>query len=526
MAKGRRANTKEQPLPRPVRYGPVEGIAPMGQGISHHVAHGLGVSTQPLLQHPPLSAGPDAAGQPLASSRGFRTVLSNPFFLRLWIAQLLSQTVMNASNYGLILLIATQSRKVTFTSLAIVAFALPAALLAAPAGVIVDRFDRRLVLLVSNVLRAIASVGFVVSLLIDQSAIAPVLALSFFTAAVGQFFAPAEGAAIPQLVHRDELVNALALFNITFTLAQALGLIVLGPLVLAFLPTIHIGTAQHGFDLLAIEVLFIVVAVVYAICALLILAIPARRLRRRHVDAVPASPLVHTGRLSSIGTGIMESWRYIQRDLPLANSVFQLCLGGTTVAVIATVAPSFVEQFFQLPQKYAALVFFPAALGLVLGSVVTPTIIARLRYVRTLTLGIILLGVSAALLTLARAVARAVQPSGWSHEPLYLGLALALVFVLGVALDLVNVPAQTRLQERTPDQMKGRVLALQGMALNALTVPAVILIGFAADFLGLPAALDILAVVIVATGLASIYLGSRKSSTPGLPEPLSYGTPD
>ena len=53
---------------------------------------------------------------------------------------------------------------------------------------------------------------------------------------VGQFFGPAEGAAIPKLVKPKSLMNALALFNITFTISQALGLIIIGPLVLLTVP--------------------------------------------------------------------------------------------------------------------------------------------------------------------------------------------------------------------------------------------------------------------------------------------------
>src|SRR5260221_8791350 len=72
----------------------------------------------------------DAREPPVASRAGlgFRTVVRNRYFLRLWLAQLISQTIMNAANYGIIILIATQSKSVTATGGAIAAFSLPAAL--------------------------------------------------------------------------------------------------------------------------------------------------------------------------------------------------------------------------------------------------------------------------------------------------------------------------------------------------------------------------------------------------------------
>ena len=62
-----------------------------------------------------------------AAAHGFRTVLGNRFFLRLWLAQVISQTIMNAANYGVIILVTKQVQSFTATGGAIVAFSLPGA---------------------------------------------------------------------------------------------------------------------------------------------------------------------------------------------------------------------------------------------------------------------------------------------------------------------------------------------------------------------------------------------------------------
>src|SRR5215469_11074951 len=273
----------------------------------------------PVLGTPPvrgptsgeLFSDPNLRGLP---SRGFRTVLRNRYFLRLWIAQLISQTIQNASNYGLIVLVATLSNKVTYTGLAIVAFALPPAIFGAPAGVLVDRFNRRSVLWISNVLRAAASIGFVVSLFVDQQALVPVLILSFITALIGQFFAPAEGATIPLLVHPEELINALALFNITFTLAQLLGLIILGPAIVLFVPQFHVGPRHFGVDVQSIESLFLIAAAFYLICALLVLSIPRKKFQFKRRTAPGRGGARQESQWRGIWRGIVESWRFVRHD--------------------------------------------------------------------------------------------------------------------------------------------------------------------------------------------------------------------
>lgn len=474
------------------------------------------VSRQPNGKREPQPpvASPQESG---ASTRGFRTVLRNPYFLRLWGAQLISQTIMNAANYGLLIVIATRSNtSYLASSFAIVAFALPAAVFGAPAGVLVDRFPRRRVLWVSNLLRAALAAVFAISLLIDRHAILPAYAISFCIALIGQFFAPAEGASIPLLVHPEELINALSLFNITFTIAQALGLIILGPILLLVLPNVLIGTAQHNIVLQPIEALFVIVALLYLVCVALILSIPRRRLQVRKPTQGRHGQVSETHQLHSIWTSIVECWHFIRRDRRLLIAVLQLTIGGTTIAVVAMVAPGFVETFFNTTPDHAILVFLPAGVGLVLGSAFTPNIVKRLRYTMTIAVGIIVLSASIILLTILKPIAMAISPHHWYVSPPYLVAAIFLTFCIGVALDFVNVPAQTIMQERSPDWIKGRVLAVQGMLLNAVTVPFVPLMGIAFDRLGILPAMVILAVCIGVTGMASV-VASIRAQTPTQP---------
>jgi MFS family permease len=449
------------------------------------------------------------------ASRGFATLLRNKLFLRLWMAQLISQTIMNAANYAMIVLVTKESDSSLATSGAIVAFSLPALFFGAPAGVLVDRFDRRLVLWVSNVLRAIATVVFILALIFAPRSIWPVYALTFFIAMVGQFFTPAEGAAIPRLVHRGELMNALALFNITFTLAQAAGLIVIGPIALLLIPEFRLGGAHYGITVTPIISLFVVITALYLVCALLILAIPNRVLRSPDATVVTASGKRrrHEGaRLKGIWSGIMESYRFIRSDAVLHIAVWQLTIAGIIVSVVAMIAPRFVQIFFHKPPEAAALVFIPAGIGLVIGSAVTPMIARRLRYARTITAGVILLAGSIALLVIGYASAPYIFGEQWWSAWPYLGGMLAFTFLIGIGLDLINVPAQTMVQERSPDRIKGRVLAVQIMLLNAIIVVYVPAVGWIADHLGLAAALIIVAGSIGAAGLLTVLLGARTGS--------------
>lgn len=493
------------------------------------VSRGQELARQASVAPAPVSGPPSSplnGQESVQAKRGFRTVLRNRYFLRLWMAQLISQTIQNAANYGLLIIIATRTNtSYLATSFGIVAFALPAAIFSAPAGVLVDRFERRATLWISNIIRAALCFAFAVSLFVDQKAILPAYVLSFTIATISQFFAPAEGASIPLLVHRDELINALSLFNITFTIAQALGLIILGPIVLVLLPIVHIGTAAHGIDLQPIDSLFVIVGIFYLICTALILSIPRRKLRVQKPAHQGPRRRSANRQFYSIWHGILECWHFIRLDKQLLISVLQQVIGGVVVAVVAMVAPGFVEKFFNRPPEQSILVFLPAGLGLVLGSAATPRVVRRLRYTATITIGFVTLAAAVVLLTVIHTIAVAAAPTLWFKSPTYLVIAIFLTFCVGVALDFINVPAQTMMQERSPDWIKGRVLAVQGMLLNAATVPFVPLMGIIADRFGILAAMDILAATIAVTGLTSVFFGARaeKSAVSPLSQPPPAG---
>jgi hypothetical protein len=79
------------------------------------------------------------------------------------------------------------------------------------------------------------------------------------------------------------------------------------------------------------------------------------------------------------------------------------------------------------------------------------------------------------------------------------------MFLAGVALDFINIPAQTAIQELTPDWIKGRVLALQLMLYNACSIPVILFIGAIADLFGIDRVIYLISICVLAFGLWGIY---------------------
>ena len=443
-----------------------------------------------------------------AQNSGFLTLLKKKDFLRLWLAQLISMTILNASNYALLVLIKEVTGSTTLVGLAIICFSLPAFLFSAPAGVFVDRMDKRRVLWGSNCLRAIATFIFVISLLFNSHQLVPVYLLTLLISIIGQFFSPAEGSSIPLLVAEDELMPALSLFNITFMLSQALGFILLAPIVISVVPTLTIAHVT----VTSIELLYAIIGVLYLVCALLIGFIPAKSFLQKSGGQVRASKKddmpVAAETLSILGnvwSEMMQGWSFIRRNKRLFLSVIQLSFAGVLILVIGELATPIVTDLLHLSATAMAFVFAPAGIGLVIGSIFMPRITLRIGRSRAIFIGTIILALATLFLPVTTIIAKALQPHGWNTNPLLLIVIAFFMFTAGVGLDFVNVPAQTAMQEQSPDWIKGRVLALQLMLYNACAIPIILFIGAFSDIAGIDKVLYLMSIGSLSFGIWGLY---------------------
>ena len=71
------------------------------------------------------------------------------------------------------------------------------------------------------------------------------------------------------------------------------------------------------------------------------------------------------------------------------------------------------------------------------------------------------------------------------------------MFVMGVAMAMVNIPAQTVMQERAPAQERGRIFSFQSMLFNAGSIPILLFAGAIGDTLGIETVMYLLAAAIL-----------------------------
>jgi MFS family permease len=429
-------------------------------------------------------------------------------------------TMLSTSNFALLQLIngiTGESADATIQiGLVIIFFCLPAVLLGGVAGVFVDRWNKQHVLFWSNCLRALVPCGFVALLFFDRSQLLVIYLLTFLLSSIGQFFTPAEGSVIPMLVNKEELMPALSLFQVTSLLSTPLGFMLFAPILLTFLPTFSF----MGLEITPIVLLYLIMAVLYGICAILIARIPSEQFLE---PILPTRRVAGSGLFAELSAALRsvwketaQAWAFIYRHILLFVAVIQLSFAGVLLLLISNLAPPLVTDLLHLsPKRYPnamVLIFAPAGIALAGSSLLLPRITARLGKSRTILIGCLFLALMIAFLPLSTTLAQTLEQHGYQVASLHVLVAMLVMFFAGIALNCINTPANTMMQEQTPGWIKGRVLALQLVLYNGSAVPIILLVGILVKFFTLSTVLYMLAATIVCFGWWGFYYEHKSPS--------------
>lgn len=418
----------------------------------------------------------------------YRSLFANRSFLWLWLAQLFSQIAFNAANYGVIVLVTQVTHGSAFmVGLAIVSFTLPTVPFSVLAGVTIDTLEKRQVLWLCNLSRAIITALLVVALLWKPDSVLLLYILNFFISLVTQFFMPAEEATIPVLVTREELEAALGLFSITLTLAQAIGFLILGQVIEALFPGFPLSLGALTLYVRSIDLTFLLIAVIYGLCALMILGIPKGKTMGRKREH---SLTVRIGQVMK--HDVKESWQLILHHHRLLVALLRVAMVSVLLLLIGQLAGPFVTRVLHLPVSDISFLFAPAGVTLVLGGMVVPRVAKRVGNHRLIELGT--LGTAMGLLLLEFANLFAAPAGFFTPREMYVSMVSAL---LGLAITMINVPAQTLMQDYTPEEERGRVFSFRNMFYNALSIPILLSAGLLADETSLQSALVLVAAALL-----------------------------
>jgi MFS family permease len=353
-------------------------------------------------------------------------ILANRSFRNIWLANLLSMMGSQVSRIGLILYVFETGDTVLNLALLVVLDTLPGALVAPVAGAMVDRLNKRVVMVASDLSRMVFML-----VILARPSLGVIYLMAALHSIATVFFQPAKTASIPLIVKQDDLLRANAIDQ-----SAANVVLIAGPVVGALLLK-HFGLAAS----------LLLDAATFLTSALLLARVSIRRVEREQ-DA----PLSAAGAISEI----KEGWRYLARHGLALHLNVLLFMALICTSIWIPLAPFFIRDHLGGAEHILGWQLSLFGFGAVVGGLLAPRLVERFGTGVALFAGFLAEAISLSLYGMV------------SH----VGASMVIIFIWGVVISVVVVPFYSILQKIVEEQFLGRVFSVVKQSENMATVLA------------------------------------------------------
>ncbi|MBX6325312.1 MAG: MFS transporter [Chthoniobacterales bacterium] len=363
----------------------------------------------------------------------------------------------------------TLTTKAIMLGMANLAAGLPMLFLTMVGGSAADRFDKRKILLATQYVQIALAVAIGWLIMSGQIQIWHILAFAVVLGISNSFEMPTLNAFVPELVRRDEIQSAIAIDRAVFHASRVVGPALGGILISAW------GAASAFF------------ANAFSFVALIIALV-----------TIPPRPRGTAEEEEKRASGIKDGFRYVAKDKPSLAMI--ALIAATTVfifPIITVMMPLYVRLVLGLGADRLGYLMGASAVGSVVGAIFLISL-PRKKRVPFMIANVGIVG--CAIFGLSRA------PS------FYLATALLILNSLGLSMNFGL--ANTIVQERAPDYLRGRVSAVFMLSFVGLMPVAGLGITGLSDLIGMRTALAIAALCYVAIGMSVLARVRRQCAEP------------
>jgi len=435
----------------------------------------------------------------LRSRSQFLSVLRVREFMIFTVSQSVSLFGDKLDYMALLAMVAFLSEKFGWASARAISFlsvvvALPVVLFGPLAGILVDRWDRRKVMLVSDSARTLLVLAIPLVALASNSLVLVYL-IAFAVFLFGMFFNTSRLSIIPNLVGPDKLLAANSLMSLVGRVATFLGMF-LGGLIVDWSGWLSIGikpvwTAGFYIDALTYLVSVVALVIIY---------------RRLVLPRRPTQPLSTSEGARSFWQSVVGQVKLLYSELREAShlvakepsvlfvycSVLLLVVIGASIFVlyIPIIQTDKTIAGLGLGTKGVGFVAAIGSIGLVLSSMSYGFLGHRIRKHQVTLASFLVLGLVAGALALSKSFA----------------LVAPLAFIAGLALSPVFIGMDTMIHEAAPEQARGRVFATRDWLLHLFFAVGALVIGQLTNFFQVRHLLLAVGALVVAASIAGFLL--------------------
>lgn len=399
----------------------------------------------------------------------FRLLVRYPNFGLLWTGQTIS--FFGDAFYSIALIWLVQEMTGSRTMMgAISAVVSATALFGLVAGALVDRWDRRLTMLFSDILRGLVILTIPVLFTLGRMEIWHLFAAGLAMGLLSQLFNPAKQALLPHLVPPADLTGANALSQMSYTLLMAVGY--------------GLGGALIG--LMTTSQLFAIDSATFAVSAFTIWLMRVPTPVYQEVGEQETPEEQEKGGVRHLKDDILEGFRYIRSDALISITIPVALIANFVFAPLTVLLAAWAKDEINAGAQGFGLLMGSYLGGTLLGTLSASTLTGRFSRGRLVIWGVILMGLPLIILALL--------------PNLYLDMMM-LAFI-GFTNGIVNIILIATFQQRVPDAMMGRFFGTF-IGLSMLAAPlGIALGGVIADYVPLSTILIVMGVAMALIGVS------------------------
>lgn len=373
---------------------------------------------------------------------------------------------------------------------------LPYSLIGPYAGALLDRWDRRAVLLVANVLRAVLIGAVSIGLLAGAGA-KPLLLLALAVVGISRFVLSGVSAALPRVLDQHWLVAANSVLATVASACAGVG----AAASVSIIGLIGAGDAASALAVAISGVWSIVGAVLAARFAARVLGPERKSTAEESAVRAIATGLRH---------GAAAVWGSVHVTTAMLGIGAHRIVFGTNTLIMVLVlrqAPADGSTMNNGLTRFG-LAIGAAAAGMLVAAIVAPWLIPRLGRPRTVIAGLLTATLVQLVFVTPTAVAEAGPGAHRAHQLLLVG-----AFLFGLAGQTIKLTGDATMQIDIDDTRRGQVFALQDTVFNIAFVLAIAITALVIPADGRSLAVVIAGAGIYCAGIAAIALNSRRRRT-------------
>lgn len=410
------------------------------------------------------------------SIKGLRPLFKNGPFLRLWGAQAFGQIGINILHFTLVVQVFQQTGNNFFVGLMLALLSLPSIFISPIAGALADSVNRRTIFVVANTIRA--TLAAVVLLSLSNPGL--LIVLAFLVTVAATFFVPTEQSTIPELVKKENLVEANSLFTLSLYATFLIGYTAAGPLL------------EYGGDFLAM----VVSLCSFGVATIFHASLPQLNEHLKHAG----EEIVEQVKAQHLWRKMKSGMKYIAEQKLLLLIISQVSFIFAIERAVIALIPALAQDVFQL--SIAEISFYmitPLAIGTVAGVLAVGKLKHKYSLLSIIRTGLIIDAITLIGLPLyTNYSGQLAEIAPFFGTPAALkGYVISVAFMSGLADVMIIVSSQTLIQRVVEAPKRGRVFAGLTMIMNMVGVPLVLIITLMAD------AID-LSTVLVAFGITAL----------------------